>query len=299
MKPTTRSFYRQAVQDAIDFVVANLDEAIDLARLAGIVGLSPFHFHRVFKGMTGETPLELVRRLRLERAAARLVGTDLGITRLAFEAGFETHEAFSRAFRLAYGTSPTGFRRRRHPRYQIAASCSIHYHTAGSPAAFVPRDTGGGAMEVDVRELPSRRVATVRHVGPYNQISRAFARLGEIGGPAGLFQHPEAAMIALYHDDPEATAPEALRSDAGIIVPDSAVLPPGLEEQRIPAGRFAMVLHRGPYELLGDVWARFLGEWLPASGHRMGSGPSFELYRNDPTNTPKERLETEIWISLA
>ncbi len=297
MKPTTRSFYRQAVQGAIEFVVANLDLALDLARLAARAGLSPFHFHRVFKGMTGETPLELVRRLRLERAAARLVGTDLGITRLAFEAGFETHEAFSRAFRLAYGTSPTGFRRR-HPRYEIAASCGIHYAAAGLVATFVPHDTGGGTMEVEVRELPSRRVATVRHVGPYNQISRAFARLGAIGGPAGLFRHPEVAMIALYHDDPEATAPEALRSDAGVIIPDSVPVPPGLDEQRIPPGRFATVLHRGPYEQLGDVWARALGEWLPASGFRMGSGPSFELYRNDPTNTPKERLETEIWISL-
>jgi AraC family transcriptional regulator len=299
MKPATRSSYRQSVQAALEFVVANLDEALDLARLAAIAGLSPFHFHRVFKGMTGETPLELVRRLRLERAAARLVGTDLGITRLAFEAGFETHEAFSRAFRLAYGTSPTGFRRRRHPRYQIAASCGVHYLAAGPVAAFVPRDTGGGAMEVEIRESSSRRVATVRHLGPYNQISRAFARLGAIGGPAGLFRHPEAAMIALYHDDPETTAPEVLRSDAGVIVPDAVPLPPGLDEQRIPAGRFATVLHRGPYQLLGDVWARFLGEWLPASGHRIGAAPSFELYRNDPTMTPEQRLETEIWISLA
>ena len=67
MKPGTRSFYALAVQRAIDHIAATLDEALDLEALASRACLSPFHFHRVFKGMVGETPLELNRRLRLER----------------------------------------------------------------------------------------------------------------------------------------------------------------------------------------------------------------------------------------
>lgn len=69
MKPETRSFYEQAVQRTIDVVVANLDEALDLETLASAAAMSPFHFHRMFRGMVGETPLELARRLRMERAA--------------------------------------------------------------------------------------------------------------------------------------------------------------------------------------------------------------------------------------
>ena len=154
-------------------------------------------------------------------------------------------------------------------------------------------------MEVTIVEIPAIRVGAVRHTGPYNQIPAAFGKLGQIAGPAGLFGLPGAAMIALYHDDPDTTPQDQLRSEAGIAVPEGAALPAGLEEHRIPGGRYARTVHRGGYELLGDVWARLLGGWLPASGHRMGSGPSFERYLNDPSRVPKEALETEVMIPLS
>ena len=154
-------------------------------------------------------------------------------------------------------------------------------------------------MQVEISEMPELRIASVRHVGPYNQIPNAFARLGEIAGRAGLAQHPGTEMIAVYHDDPESTPPEQLRSDAAITVPEGVPLPPGLTEQRIAAGRYAKTLHVGPYEQLGDTWARFLGEWIPASGHRIGSGVSYEIYRNNPTKVPRDELRTEIYVPLA
>lgn len=76
-------------------------------------------------------------------------------------------------------------------------------------------------------------------------------------------------------------------------------LPDGLIEQRIPGGRYASTLYVGPYDALPDVWARFMGEWLPASGHRMGSGASYELYLNNPTNATAADLRTELRIPLA
>ena len=154
-------------------------------------------------------------------------------------------------------------------------------------------------MQVEISELKALRVASVQHVGPYNQIPLAFERLGGIvNNRPDLFQHPDAGMIAIYHDDPESTAPEQLRSDAGIVVPAGATLPAGLTDLTVPAGRYARTVHIGPYEKLGDVWMRFMGEWLPASGHRVGNGASFELYKNDPRTTPKAELRTEIYVSI-
>jgi AraC family transcriptional regulator len=147
--------------------------------------------------------------------------------------------------------------------------------------------------------MPEQRVAAVRHVGPYNQIGEAFGRLGEIAGPAGLFSTPAAAMIALYHDDPESTPVEQLRSDAGVAVANDAKLPKELAEHHLPAGRYAKTVHVGSYEKLGDTWARFLGEWLPESGERLGDGPSYERYVNDPRTTPREKLLTEIYVPIA
>jgi AraC family transcriptional regulator len=154
-------------------------------------------------------------------------------------------------------------------------------------------------MTVDLIERPELRVAAVRHVGPYNQIMGAFGRLGALAGPAGLFQQPGAAMLALYHDDPASTPLDALRSDAGLIVGRDIPLPAGLAEEHIPAGHYARTLHVGPYEQLGDVWARFLGEWLPTSGYRLGPGPSYELYLNDPSTTPTTQLKTELYVPVA
>lgn len=153
-------------------------------------------------------------------------------------------------------------------------------------------------MQVDLKELPELRVATVRHIGPYHTISEAFERLGQIVSRANLFR-PGAEMLALYHDDPDATPADQLRSDAAITIPEDVALPAGASELRIPKGRYACTTYVGPYSGLGDAWAQFMGGWLPKSGHRLGSGPTFEIYRNTPENAPPEKLRTEMYISLA
>jgi AraC family transcriptional regulator len=299
MKPATESFYAQAVQRVIEHVASHLDEALALEPLAAQACLSPFHFHRVFRGMVGETPVELGRRLRLERAAWRLVHTSLPVTAIAFDAGYETHEAFTRTFRVSYGESPSEFRRRPRARIELAAPCGVHFTDDGRVPRFIPRNSGGSTMHVDISSHPELRVAAVRHVGPYIRINEAFARLGQLAVPERLFQRPGTMMVALFHDDVESTPADQLRSDAGLVVADDVALPDGLTEQRIPAGEYASTVHVGPYEQLGDTWARFMGEWLPASGRRLGPGVSYEVYHNTPMDTPKEKLRTEIRIPLA
>ena len=300
MKPDTRSFYARAVQAAIEHIAVHLDDALELEALARVACLSPFHFHRVFRGMVGETPLELTRRLRLERAAWRLRDKARAVTEIAFDAGYETHEAFTRAFRSSYSASPSGFRLRKYPRIEIAAPCGVHYSADGAVPQFVARDSGGLTMDVDIKDMPKLRVATVRHVGPYNQIPKAFEHLGAVAGPAGLVQRAS-AMIAIYHDvlRPRVERPVHEDGSAALVVDEDVRMPEGLVEQHIAGGRYAHTVHVGPYEQLGDVWARLLGEWVPASGHRIGDGVSYEIYRNTPGKVPKEQLRTELYVPLA
>lgn len=153
-------------------------------------------------------------------------------------------------------------------------------------------------MNVEIQQKPAMRAAGLRHVGPYNQINEAFGRLGEIARRAGLFNHPGAAMIAIYHDDPESTPVDKLRSDAAIVVPENTKIPDGLTERRLPAGRYACTIHIGPYERLPDTWSKLMGEWIPANNLRIVDGESYELYLNDPTTTPKEQLRTEICVPV-
>lgn len=297
MKPETRSWYTEVVQRVIDHIVENLDAALDLDALAREACLSPFHFHRVFRGMVGETPLELLRRMRMERAAWRLTHTNATVTDIAFGAGFETHEAFTRAFRACYATSPSGFRTMRNARCEISSSCGVHFDPSGGAMNFIARDSGGASMHVDIVQKPALRVAAIRHIGPYMQINQAFEKLGRIAGAAGLLRAEQPTMVAIYHDDPESTPSDELRSDAGVVVPEGVTLPQPLAEQRLSAGSYACTIHVGPYERLGDTWQRLLGEWIPAHGKRV-DGLSYERYLNMPGSVPKEELRTEICVPV-
>src|SRR5262249_7444224 len=160
------------------------------------------------------------------------------VTEIAFDAGYETHEAFTRAFRACYSTPPSAFAGRKHPRIELATPCGVHFSPDGIVSRFVPRDSGGKTMNVEIKEMPDLRVAAVRHTGPYNQIPVAFEQLGRIAGSAGLVK-PGAAMLAIYHDDPETTPQDQLRSEAGIVVADDTRLPKELVEEHIPAGKYA------------------------------------------------------------
>lgn len=306
MHKVTAGYYADIVRETIRIIAHNLDTALDLTALAAAARLSPFHFHRLFRGMTGETPLGMHRRLRLERAALALQSTARPVTDVAFEAGYETHEAFTRAFRAAYACPPSQFRDGIHHRAtgvaghfrtQLAARTGVHYSTNATCAPNFHTTTGESTMNVEIRHLPAVRLATVSHIGPYNRIVDAFGRLGAIAGPAGLIG-PDSAMIAIYYDDPESTPADALRADAGFSVPDDAQLPANLEARLLPAGRYACTVHAGSYATLGDTWARFLGEWLPRSGSRLRDSVSFERYLNTPMDAADEDLRTELFILL-
>jgi AraC family transcriptional regulator len=149
-------------------------------------------------------------------------------------------------------------------------------------------------MDVTIKNQPDIRVAGIRHIGSYHEIGRVFGRLGGIAGPP-----PKGAqMIAVFHDDPETTPPDRLRSDAAMTLPAGAHAPNGLIEHHIPPGRYATVVHKGPYEELPKAWEQLKKEWVPANGHRAAN-PSYEIYLNNPMTTPKPELLTELYLRLA
>jgi len=92
------------------FVRDHADEPLDRARLAAVAGFSVPHFHRLWRAHTGENVAAYVRRVRLKRAALKLRMGAVDITEVALCAGYDTHAAFTRAFKQQYGLSPSQFR---------------------------------------------------------------------------------------------------------------------------------------------------------------------------------------------
>ena len=151
-------------------------------------------------------------------------------------------------------------------------------------------------MGIETETLPTLRLAAIRHTGPYHEIGRTFGTLHRIVTAAGL---PHRELVAVFHDDPQATPAERLRADAGVIVDEGATLPDGVTESRIPAGRYMKALHAGSYERLGDAWAQFKRDISAATGKPGPRGFTFELYRNTPMEVPQDQLRTELYMSIA
>jgi len=98
--------------------------------LAARAYLSRFHFDRVVSAVSGETPVRLRRRILLERAAFRLVTTRATVLEVALEAGYSSNEAFTRAFRRAYGAAPASWRAAP-ARIQLDTPNGVHFHPPG------------------------------------------------------------------------------------------------------------------------------------------------------------------------
>lgn len=293
-KDSTRGDHAQRILRVIVYIQRHLDEPVNLSTLAKLAAYSPFHFHRVFRGMLGETVAEHVRRLRLERAAHRLRFGASPVTRLALEAGYDSHEAFTRAFRAHFEVPPSTFRRFFQGRPPAAPS-KVHF--GASPEETFQPTPMELDMEIKKIEYPTRRVAFVRHQGPYAESGEAWNRLMAWAGRRGLLQQTP-TLLGLSYADPEVVHPEHLRYDACIEV-GLDVEPEGeIGVQEIPGGVFAVALHKGPYENLSRTYGILFGQWLVSQRAEAGDPPSVERYLNHPGSVAPEDLKTEVAVRL-
>jgi AraC family transcriptional regulator len=239
-----------------------------------------------------------VRRLRLERAAHQLKFSAQSVTEIALSAGYETHESFTRAFGAMFGMPPSEFREMRRSVAGPPAPTEVHFSPDDLPREFQPFQPGGSPMQVRIERVSPMHVAFMRHVGPYNQVGTTWGKLMSWAGPRGLLG-PHMKIIGLVHDDPEVTPPDKIRYDACLVVGEHLKPQGEVAVQEIAGGEYAIATHRGPYDRLGQTYARLCGEWLPASGREAGDRPCFEVYRNSPQNARPEDLLTDIYMPLS
>jgi AraC family transcriptional regulator len=281
-RTTTQSDYAERLDRVFRWLADHLDDTLDLARLADVACLSPYHFHRVYRAMQGETAADTVRRLRLHRAAVELITGELPVPRVARRAGYGSQEAFTRAFKAAYGVPPARYR-----------------------ASFVPAQsthTREDAMDTTTYDAtittrPAIRVAALRHQGDYQSIGSTFERLMAMAAGQGLLG-ADTRSFGIYYDDPSATPVNALRADACVVLPEGRTPAGDLQVREIRGGRYAAVHYVGPYAELERPYKWLYGTWLAQSGEEPADAPTVEAYLNDARTVPPTQLETEIWLPL-
>jgi AraC family transcriptional regulator len=286
--------YEEVVRRAVDEIERRLDDAPDFRELAASAYVSPYHFHRLFGALVGESPRELARRLRLERAAVRLRQEATPINEVADEAGYAAPEAFTKSFQAAYGVSPSAFRAGGGDCETLRAASGVHF-VRGRFTAFHPLHRGGLPMKVEVVDVPEQRVAAVRHTGAYWQIGKAFEQLAQRAPQ--ILATPGANMVAAFYDDQE-TVPEAdLRSIAGVLV--GADVPVGdLEEVWLPGGRYVKAQYRGHPSGLPQAWSVLYGQHIADGDYELRDGITFEVYVVGHEVGDPDLMQTDLYAPV-
>lgn len=287
MSPKDSGYIRRFTR-VIEYIYANLDGDPDLATLADVAALSPWHWHRVWQSAYGESIVATVKRLRLHRAAADLAYTEMPLGAVAERAGYGSQEAFSRSFKQSYGMTPSAYR----------AAEPINQVQPAHGGAPLPHLKGTKPMhDVEIRSMPSRKLAMLRHKGPYMNIGQAFEKLvGIFVGRNLIGQAGEA--IALYFSDPTQVPAEELESVAGFAVPETTPVDDPLQTMETRGGDYAVLRYRGPYADMPRAYDWLYGEWLTQSGREPADAPCMEIYLNNPRDTAPADLLTDICLPL-
>lgn len=266
--------YVDRINRAVDYVTQNLAEPLRLEDVAQAACFSPYHFHRIFQVLMGETLTAFVKRVRLERAVYLLSHrAGVNLTEIALSCGFSSSSDFSRSFRAHYGVSPRrfdvdGFRRSR--------------RDAMHTFARLPAGTNPDGFAVSLRNCPARRVAYIRVHRPYegDHVPQAVARLLAWADARGL---ADGQWLGYQWDDPEIVALEKIRYDVGLEVPGTTAAEGEVSITAFPSCLVAEVDIAGSVDIELRALDWLFLSWLPTSGYAPAHQPMFEA---DPQGQP-------------
>jgi len=293
--------YRKRVCRAMDYISRNLDRDLSLQEIARAASFSKFHFHRIFKAAVGETVAAFTRRLRLERAANRLVASSRDdITKIAVDCGFSSSQNFAKAFRQHFGVTPTAYRNSKKGnkvgKRENAWSLQAMYNS-DIPFIGPVNNERTNTMNGEVREMPEYYVAYVRKMGPYGKetFKQAFGELAAWAAPRGYLE--TGVMLGVYWDNPEDTPPDRCRVDACVSVPAGTVPDRPIAIRTISGGPYAVCHFEVDSDSFQQAWDDAFA-WLVDGGYECDDKPCYELYHRSAADHPEGKCVFDIGIPL-
>jgi AraC family transcriptional regulator len=266
--------YLARVNRAIDYIVQNLAEPLDLEQVARVASFSPFHFHRVFKALVGETLGAFVKRVRLQRAM-QLMSHRPGasLTEIALACGFASSSDFSRSFKQRYGVPPRAF--------DVTRFRDGRRDTLTPGLERLPSGANPDGFAVSFRDYPSRFVAYIRVPDSFTPgaVQACAQRLVQWAESRGCAQ---GQWLGYMWDDPEVVAVEKCRYDLGVEIPQRIAPVGEVGCIELPPMKVAQVEVRGTVDLELRAIDWFYRTWLPNSGCVPDDQPSFEAFHGLP-----------------
>lgn len=282
MRTITYNDYTQRINKVVAYINDHLDESLDLKTLAEVAALSEFHFHRVFKALKGESIGAHISRLRIEAAARLLRYSALSIEDIAFNIGYETPAALSKAFKNQYGITPT--------KYRTNKDIYIMKKEIINPdlALKAPK----------IIELEPKNLIYVALTGKYGTLDygKAYEQLWAVVKSQKLFTKGIESICVSY-DDPKITKASLQRSEVSLAIHKPAHPEGEVSCKTLAGGKYAVFFYQGSYSHLSAVYDAAM-RWVIDSEYEVREEPTFEKYLNDSRRTPEEKLKTEVYIPI-
>ena len=284
MKPQN---YDRRFDSLFEYIDQNLDGDVSVETLSAVACFSRFHFHRLFSAYCGISVGKHLQLARLKRASFRLAFyPSEKIIDIALDAGFESPDSFSRAFKKAFGQTPSDFRKcpdwqSWHERYRFS------------------KPKRRNDMKVSVVDFSPVDVAVYEHRGPIETVNESAKIFIEWRKASGLSPRDTCRTFGIVYDNPETVEPAAFRFDicgeVDSAVPDN---PQGIVNKLIPGGRCALARHHGSHDDIGETVKALYRQWLPESGEELRDFPVYFHYLNFVGETPEHELLTDVYLPL-
>ncbi len=254
--------------------------------MAATTRLSPSRFHAAFRACTGETVKQHTLRIRLERAALRLLTEETSVSDIAFDLGFTTHETFTRAFSRRFGAPPSVYRRTPPAWFQGPAGRHAVQEQAG-PARV--------SATTAVRLRPAH-LAFVRHTGPYEDVDASrFVMVLDWASRRGL---APIALCGIAHDAPGLTPAHLLRFDIGVRVSRPFRGTAEVGHQSLPARWCASTTYVGPFSGLAGAYREAFLAAGRLRGFQLLGLPVEEIYATSALLAGAHLQRTQILLPL-
>ncbi len=285
MKPTSQLEYTKRIERVIAAVAQSLEQEQGIpstASLAAVANFSAFHFMRVYRALAGESLGATVQRLRLVRAAHLLVASPAPISEISGRVGFETPQAFARAFRQHFGVAPGE-----------ARAANVASRTANpAPAPLQPQPS----IRVDVVALKPFRVAVIRTEGAYSRLDEVYRGLFEWMAKRGALESIAGIWGVPMHDRRD--TPEANYGfDCCLAISSDISMDDGVALADLGGGEYLRYLHEGSFDRLDESHDVLIRELL-AHGWQLRDAPVLHEYLNDPEETPEPDLRTHVYVPI-
>jgi AraC family transcriptional regulator len=269
---------------ALWFIESHFAGEITLAEIAKVAGVSPYHMTRAFGDTTGHSIMRYVRGRRLTEAARVLASGAADILGVALDAGYSSHEAFTRAFREQFGLTPEATRRQGHlDNVKLLEPIKME-ETPRTTMPPVRSENGNVLLVAGI----GRRYTCETTAGIPSQWQHFLPQIGSIPGQVG-----KTAFGVRCNSDDDGNFDYL----CGVEVSDFSSLPSDLTPVRIAAQNYAVFSHRDHISTIRSTWSTIWNKWLPESGHEVVDAPDFERYGEEfDSRTGTGGLE--VWIPI-